>query len=269
MSPETWSLIISYATRVVGVVVLIFAASLVAKWAAKLVGVSCAKAGLDSTLQRFVSKLTRWVIMLLAVVMCLGAFGVETTSFAAVIGAAGLAIGLAFQGTLANLAAGVMLLIFRPFKVGDFVDIGGRRGSVDAIDIFFTTLDTPDNRRLILPNSQVFGAAIENVTYHDVRRVDIVVGTDYGADLDQTRQVLQAAGEGVAARLSDRPVQVVLTGLGASSIDWEVRIWSKREDFLGVAEAGRRDVKLALDGAGIGIPFPQMDVHLDGSGTEK
>jgi small conductance mechanosensitive channel len=193
--------------------------------------------------------------------MSLGTFGVKTTSFAAVLGAAGLAVGLALQGTLSNFAAGVMLLIFRPFKVGDTVDIGGKRGKVDEIDIFFTILDTPDNRRFILPNGQVFGAAIENVTFHAIRRADVLVGTDYAADLDETRAVLEAAAALVPGQSPDKPSQVVLVGMGASSIDWEVRVWAPKDTFLDVLQASRRAVKQALDSAGIGIPFPQVDVN--------
>lgn len=264
MSDETWTLIISYATRLLGVVVLLFVASRLARLAGRLVDRSMRKAKLDESLTRFVAKLARWLILVVALITCLGAFGVETTSFAALLGAAGLAIGLAFQGTLSNFAAGIMLLIFRPFRVGDVIDVGGKLGAVDAIDIFFTTLDTPDNRRVILPNSQVFGQPIINATFHDTRRADVAVGTDYGADLDRVRAVLEAAANGVAGRLEDKPTQVVLTGLGASSIDWEVRVWSATANFLDVLQATRRAVKRALDEAGIGIPFPQMEVHVDG-----
>lgn len=266
MSEESVSLIITYALRVGGVVLLLFVASRVARFAARLMEQSMRRGKLDESLTRFVGKLTRWVILIMAVVMCLGAFGVETTSFAALLGAAGLAIGLAFQGTLSNFAAGVMLLVFRPFKVGDLIDVGGKLGFVEAVDIFFTTLDTPDNRRVIMPNSQVFGHPIINATWHEKRRADVIVGTAYREDLDAVRAVLEAAASSVEGRLEETPVQVVLTGFGASSIDWEVRVWAPTPDYLAVLQATRRAVKMGLDAAGIGIPFPQMDVHLDGHG---
>jgi small conductance mechanosensitive channel len=221
------------------------------------------RARIDATLSRFAAKASRWAILVLAVLGCLGLFGINVTTFAALIGAAGLAIGLAFQGTLGNLAAGVMLLVFRPFKVDDAVNVAGELGKVYEIGLFTTCLDTFDNRRIIIPNGQVFGSIIENISHHDVRRADVPVGVDYGAGIDETREVLTRAALSVPGRLTDREPQVVLSGLGASSVDWEVRVWAAAADFLAVKQATIRAVKTELDGAGIGIPFPQMDVHLD------
>ena len=265
MLPTTWNLIISYGARVSGALLLIVVAMIAARLASRAVLAATGKAGLEETLRGFLATLVRWLINVVAVVMSLGIFGVQTTSVAALLGAAGLAVALAFQGTLSNFAAGVMLLIFRPFKVGDFVELGGRKGTVQGIDMFFTALDTVDNRRLILPNSRVFGAEIDNYSFHDIRRADIKVGTDYGADIDETRVVLEQVADAIEGRLADRPAQVVLLDLGASSIDWEIRIWCLRSDLLVVSQQIRRDVKVALDAAGIGIPFPQMDVHVDGA----
>jgi len=221
------------------------------------------RANVDETLTRFIAKILRWLILVIAGIMCLSAFGIETTSFAAVLGAAGLAVGLAFQGTLSNFSAGVMLLVFRPFKVGDAVTVGGTTGKVDAIDLVSTTLDTADNRRFVVPNSTVFGSTIENITFHDTRRVDINVGCDYSADIDRTREVLNEAALTVPGRIDDPEHQIVLSGLGASSVDWIVRVWCKTDDYWDVRDAGIRAVKQALDNAGIGIPYPQMDVHVD------
>lgn len=261
--PDWLQQIATWGMRVVGVIVLFIIARIVAGWASRGVERALTTARTEQTLVKFLSKLASWGVMVLAVVMALGTFGIETTSFAAVLGAAGLAIGLAMQGTLSHFAAGVMLLVFRPFKVGDVVQIGGKTGKIDAIDIFFTTLDTFDNRRFILPNGQVFGSPIENITFHPVRRADIQVGTDYGADLVEVRQVLEDAARNVPGRDPERDIMVVLTGLGSSSIDWEVRVWCATPDVLAVQQATRLAVKQALDGAGIGIPFPQMDVHFD------
>jgi small conductance mechanosensitive channel len=263
LPPDTLPLVITFGGRLAGVLLLLLVASLISRHLAGGVRLACEKAHLEATLAKFAGKATQWAVMAVAAVMAMGTFGIKTTSFAAILGAAGLAIGLAMQGTLSHLAAGVMLLIFRPFRVGDTVDIGGKRGKVDEIDLFFTILDTPDNRRFILPNGQVFGAAIENVTHHPVRRADVLVGTDYSADLDRVREVLAAAAAAVPGQVADKPPQIVLAGLGASSIDWEVRVWAPRDTFLDVFQAARRQVKVALDEAGIGIPFPQMDVHLD------
>ena len=264
MSEETTAMVMGYATKTVMVLVLFLVGWVIAGWTGRLVRSACDKAKLDLTLGKFFAKMVRWVILLLVVLACLGAFGVETTSFAAVFAAAGFAVGMALQGSLSNFAAGVMLLIFRPFKVGDVVSVAGQTGKVDEIELFTTTLDTPDNRRLILPNSNVFGAVIENISYHEKRRADVNVGVEYSAQIDETRMVLLKAAMGVEGRLEQEEPKIVLTGLGGSSVDWQVRVWCKREDFWAVKEATTRAVKLALDEAGIGIPFPQMDVHLDG-----
>jgi small conductance mechanosensitive channel len=252
-----------FGMKVVGVVVMLFVAWIIAGWLGRMARKAMLRAKLDETLTKFFSKLIRWGVLVLALLACLGVFGVETTSFAAVIGAAGLAIGLAFQGTLGNFASGVMLLIFRPFKVGDVVNVAGQVGKVDEIELFTTTIDTPDNRRIIIPNGSVFGSVIENISHHATRRVDVAVGSDYSADLDTTRDILLRAATNVSGRLDDPEPAVVLLELGASSIDWSVRVWCNSADFWGVKQALTRDVKNSLDQAGIGIPFPQMDVHMD------
>ena len=253
-----------HATRAAGVVVLLLIAWLIAAWADGMVRGACDRARIDITLGKFFAKVARWAVLVMAVLACLGVFGVNTTSFAAVLAAAGFAVGMALQGSLSNFASGVMLLIFRPFKVGDVVCVSGQTGKVDEIGLFTTTLDTADNRRLILPNGSVFGTPIENITHHDTRRVAVAVGVSYEADIDQTRSVLHSAAMGVPDHLEDPPPQIALMELGASSVDWQVRIWCKSSDYWAVREATTRAVKLALDGAGIGIPYPQMDVHVDG-----
>lgn len=252
-----------FLMKVMGVIVLLFVAWVAASWLGRLARKAMLKARLDETLTKFFSKFIRWAVLILALLACLGVFGVETTSFAAVIGAAGLAIGLAFQGTLGNFAAGIMLLMFRPFKVGDIVNVAGQTGKVDEIELFTTTIDTPDNRRIIIPNGSVFGSVIENISHHSTRRVDVAVGSDYSADLDETRDILTRVATNVSGRLDDPEPAVVLLELGGSSIDWSVRVWCNSADFWGVKQALTRDVKNALDQAGIGIPFPQMDVHMD------
>ncbi|MEE2705911.1 MAG: mechanosensitive ion channel domain-containing protein [Planctomycetota bacterium] len=252
-----------FLMKVMGVIVLLFVAWVAAGWLGRLARKAMLKARLDETLTKFFSKFIRWAVLILALLACLGVFGVETTSFAAVIGAAGLAIGLAFQGTLGNFAAGIMLLMFRPFKVGDIVNVAGQTGKVDEIELFTTTIDTPDNRRIIIPNGSVFGSVIENISHHSTRRVDVAVGSDYSADLDATRDILTRVATNLSGRLDDPEPAVVLLELGGSSIDWSVRVWCNSADFWGVKQALTRDVKNALDQAGIGIPFPQMDVHMD------
>lgn len=268
LTPEQIELGVTYATRVVGVLVLLFIANIVAGWVRRLVAASLEKAKFDATLTKFFSNFARYAVLIMAVLACLGVFGIETTSFAAVIGAAGLAVGLAFQGTLSNFSSGVMLLAFRPFKVGDVVTAAGTTGKVDSIELFTTRFITPDNRLIIVPNSSVFGGTIENVTHFDTRRVNVEVGTDYGADLQKTREVLEKVANTVEGRIDDPASQVYLLQLGGSSIDWTVRVWCKTEDFWGVKERLTRDIKDALDAAGIGIPFPQQDVHFDADVVE-
>ncbi len=260
---ELLPLVSMYAVRVAGVLLFLIVARIIAGWLGRLLAKSMDKAGTDPTISRFMAGMVRTVIMIMAVVACLGVFGVETTSFAALIAGAGLAIGLAFQGTLSNFSAGVMLLVFRPFKAGDVVSVAGQTGKVEGISLFTTTMDTPDNRRIILPNGSIFGSTIENITHHDLRRVSVDVGVDYSADIDKTREVLMQAIGKVELGLADPAPAAVLTGLGASSVDWQVRLWCRTGDFFTVLDELTRVVKMSLDEAGIGIPYPQMDVHLD------
>ena len=216
----------------------------------------------DETLTKFFAKLLRWLILLMAVLACLGVFGVETTSFAAVLGSVGIAIALAFQGTLGNFASGMMLLMFRPFHVGDVVKVDGITGKVNEIELFSTTIDTFDNRRLIIPNGSVFGNTIENITFHPHRRADVAVGVTYAADIDGTREVLTQAAQNVLGALDDPEPSIVLLDLGDSCVNWSVRVWAKSDEFMAVKQAATRAVKLALEEANIEIPFPQMSVHV-------
>ena len=221
------------------------------------------KTNVDETLVEFFLGLVKPGFLILGLVLALAVVGVEPTSFAAVLGAAALAIGLAMQGALGNVASGLLLLIFRPFKVGDFIDAGGTSGTVKAITLFTTTLDTPQNIRIFVPNGVVIGGVIKNFSFHDTRRADISVGTDYGASLAEVREVLAKAAGTIPNALSDPEPQIFLSSLGASSIDWQVRVWANSGDYWQVFQDGTKIVKDALDDAGIGIPFPQMDVHLD------
>jgi small conductance mechanosensitive channel len=255
--------VIEYGPKVIGVLVALVLALMIAGWTERVVRVALERRSFDATLTRFFAKLARYFILIAAVLGCLGVFGIQTASFAAVLAAAGFAIALAFQGTLGNFAAGVMLLVFRPFKVGDYVEVNGETGTCEHIDLFTCEFRTLDNRRLIVPNGSVFGNTITNYTGYEVRRVDIDVGAEYSADVDATRAALEKAAAKVEGKLTDPPPQVFLKGLGDSSIDWQVRVWCKTADYWDVWQATVRATKLALDEAGIGIPFPQQDVHFD------
>lgn len=263
LSTTEWASVAEYyGMRVAFLFVLLTLAWTLAGWASNLVKTSLRKLKFDETLTLFLAKLTWWGIILLAALACLSKFGVETASFAAVIGATGFAIGLAFQGTLSNFAAGAMLLIFRPYKVGDVVNVAGLMGKVDEIELFTTTIDTSDNRRIIVPNSSIFGAVIENVTHHKKRRVDVEVGVSYAADIDETRRVLTEAANATEGAYTEPEPAVVLIALGASSVDWSVRVWAPTSEFGNVKQALIRAVKMNLDAAGLEIPFPQMDLHV-------
>ncbi len=265
MSPELLDTVISYGTRVVGVVVLLVLAFAVGKWARKKAYRRLESSPRsDPTLSKFLSGLTYYAIVGFALLACMNLFGIDVTSFVAVLAAAGFAVGLAFQGSLSNFAAGVMLLVFRPFGVGDKVSVAGVTGTVDEVGLFATKMDSPDNRRFIVPNSDILDSTIENFSHHDVRRVDVAVGTDYDADLDETRSVLEGVAGSLDGALDDPEPQVFLDELGGSSIDWSVRVWAATDDYWGARERLTRAVKDALDEAGIGIPYPNMDVHVDG-----
>lgn len=218
----------------------------------------------DVTLTKFFAAMSNALIMIAGVLAVLGIFGIETTSFAAILGAAGLAVGLAFQGTLGNFASGVLLLVFRPFNVGDVVTIGGgHAGTVEAIGLFTTTLDTPDEVRIVVGNGAVTGNPIINTSTHPARRVNTAIGIGYGEDIDKAIEVLTAAAREVPGRAQDRDPSVVVTGLGASSVDLSVRVWCHADNYWDVLHHNNRLAKYALDKAGISIPFPQLDVHLD------
>jgi len=256
-------LLLRYGPQIIGALVFAITAYIISGWLGRVSRKALLKAKIEATLADFLGSLVRWGLFVLAMIACLGVFGVETASFAAVLAGAGLAIGLAVQGTLSNLAAGVMLMVFRPFKLDQFVSIAGHIGKVSEITLFTTNIDTPDNRRIIIPNSAVFGSTIENLTYHPIRRVDISVGVEYPADADRTREVLEAAAKTVPGAIDDPAPQIILLSLGDSALDWQMRVWTKTENYWDVVDAATRSVKVALDEAGLGIPFPQIDVHLD------
>jgi small conductance mechanosensitive channel len=255
--------LIEYGPKVLGVLLALFFAWIIANWTERGVRAGLEKRNFDPTLTRFFAKLARYLILIGAVLGCLGVFGIQTASFAAVLAAAGFAVGMAFQGTLGNFAAGIMLLAFRPFKVSDFVEVNGEKGTCEHIDLFTCEFRTLDNKKLIIPNGAVFGSTITNYTGYEIRRVDIDVGAEYSADVDATRTALEKAAASIPGMIKDPAPQVFLKALGGSSVDWQVRIWCKTEDFWDVWQATVRASKASLDEAGIGIPFPQQDVHLD------
>jgi len=256
-------LLVAWGLKLVGVFFALFLAWIVAGWIRRVIWRIFEKRELDPALGRFFASLARYAIIAAAVLGCLGVFGIQTASFAAILAAAGLAIGLAFQGTLSNFASGVMLLIFRPFTIGDVVNVGGNLGVIKEIDLFTTEMTTFDNRRLVIPNSKIFGETIENITYYDTRRVDVSVGASYDASIDDTRKVLEAVPGKIQSVLSDPEPQIFLAELGASSVDWKVRMWCNTPDYWDVYQEAIRLIKSEMETASISIPYPQMDVHLN------
>ncbi len=255
---------VDYIAPAVGALLIVIVGYMVAKTLSRWFGAPVRKR-VDETLGRFVSKMVFYVIMTCVLLAVLGMFGVNVTSFAAILGAAGFAVGLAFQGTLGNFASGVLLLVFRPFKVGDVINAAGITAKVSELDLFTTVLDTPDNRRIVVPNGQIAGGTIENITFHTERRVDVAVGVDYNASVAETRAALESA----AVALSDknltgegRGYQIVLGDLGDSAVNWTVRFWCKADDYWGVKEELTQSVKESLEGANIGIPYPTMDINV-------
>ncbi|MEZ4870652.1 MAG: mechanosensitive ion channel [Bdellovibrionales bacterium] len=251
-----------YGGKVVGFIIIIVATFIIAGWVNSLIVRSSKKTKLDESLSKFFAKLAKYAVIALGVVTALGVFGVQTASFAAVIASAGFAIGMALQGTLGHFASGVMILLFKPFKVGQNITVGGASGTVAEIDIFSTMLDTPDNRRIIIPNGSVFGSLIENISHHPTRRVEVVVGTDYSSDIDRTRSILNAAVKDCRFGLAQPEPVVLLLELADSSVNWAVRVWVQSDNFWQAKDDLTARIKNQLDDAGIGIPFPQMELNL-------
>lgn len=220
---------------------------------------------LDETIGNFVASIVKWVILLVALIAVLNLFGIEATSLVAVLGAATLAVGLALQGTLSDLAAGFMLILFRPYKLGQFVDIGGTAGTVKDLNLFMTELATADNVQIIIPNGKAWGAIITNFSAHDTRRCDLSFGIDYGDDADRAMQIITDLAK-ADPRVHDDPAPWVrVTNLGDSSVDLTARLWCNAADYWELKFAMTKAVKEAFDAGGISIPYPHMvEIHKEG-----
>jgi small conductance mechanosensitive channel len=251
-----------YGLKVLAAIAILIIGRIAAGWVRRLVGRMMKKGRTDDTVIGFVSSLVYIGVMAFVVVAALGQLGIQTTSFIAILGAAGLAIGLALQGSLANFAAGFLMLIFRPFKAGDFIEGAGVAGVVEKVEMFTTTMRTPDNKTIIVPNSNLSGGNIINYSAKETRRVDLTVGASYDADIKHVRSVLQgiiAADERV---LPEPEPMIAVSQLGDNSVNFVVRVWVKSGDYWGVFFDATEAVKLRFDEEGIGIPYPQRDVHL-------
>jgi small conductance mechanosensitive channel len=220
------------------------------------------KRNVDVTLAKFIANMTYVALLTFVILAALGMLGVQTTSFIAVIGAAGLAVGLALQGSLANFAAGILMIVFRPFKVNDFIEGAGVAGIVEEIQIFTTRLATPDNKTIIIPNAKLTADNIINYSAKGTRRADMVFGIGYDADIDKARNIITDILSNDERVLKDPPIQVAVSELADSSVNFVARAWVNLADYWGVVFDANEAVKKRFDAEGVSIPFPQRDVHL-------
>lgn len=252
----------TYALRVFGALVILFVGWKASHLIQKLVVRATSKIrDFDLTLQVFLGSLARYGVMVFTILAVLNQFGVQTASLIALLGAAGLAVGLALQGTLSHVASGVMLLLFRPFKIGQYIEVAGHGGTVSEISLFTTTINTPQNVRIIIPNGQVWDQSIVNYNANDTRRVDLNIGVAYDTNLTQATDVLKKVAVAHKLVLKDPAPVVAKIALSASSIDLQVRAWVRTKDYWDAYFDLMQQCKEALDAAAIEIPFPQQVIH--------
>lgn len=251
----------TYGLSIIAAILIFVVGKMVAKWLVKIFDKTMSKSGVDSTLKKFILDALYTLMIIFVVLAALSKLGVETTSFVAILGAAGLAVGLAFKDTFANIGAGVLLIIFSPFKAEDFVEIAGTSGVVESINMFSVRLRTPDHKIIIVPNGRVLGDNITNYSTMPTRRVDLVFGIGYGDDLKLAKQTLNDIVNADTRVLKDPEPFVAVSELADSSVNFVVRVWVNSADYWGVYFDTIERVKLTFDEKGISIPFPQMDVH--------
>ncbi|MBD3800141.1 MAG: mechanosensitive ion channel [Campylobacterales bacterium] len=273
LDPETYGpyldLALGYALQLLGALLIFLIGKRVAKGLVNVTNKAMAKYGVDETLTKFVSSSAYFALLVVVIMAALGQLGIETTSFIAIIGAAGLAVGLALKDTLANVGAAIIILIFRPFKVGDFVEAGGATGTVESISLFTTTISPADNRTIIVPNAAITAGNIVNFSHKMNRRVDHVIGIGYNDDLKRAKEVLYGVIRDDPRTLAEPAPLVAVSELGDSSVNFTVRAWVKSEEYWDAYFGMLEEIKLALDANGISIPYPQMDVHMDQMKEEK
>lgn len=255
-------LITRFGFNLIAAIVIYIVGSWAAKLVRSLVKRLMSRRQVDVTLVNFTATLAYYGVLAFVVIAALSRLGLQTASFIAVLGAAGLAIGLAFQGSLSNFASGVLMIIFRYFKVGDFIEAGGTMGTVEDIQLFTTRLATPDNRVVYVPNASLLGDNITNFSAKSTRRLDMVFGVSYDADLDQVKRIIQEEIDKESRLLKEPAPMVGLLELADSSVNFAVRPWVRAADYFSVLFDFQTNMKKRLDAEGIGIPFPQRDVHL-------
>ena len=252
----------TYSIKIVAAILIFIIGKWLCRRITNLLTKIMEKNNIDVTLVKFLSSIVYYTLFIVVMIAVAGQLGINTTSFLTIIGAAGLAIALALKDSLANFASGVMLIMFRPIKIGDFVDVGGVTGTVQSIDIFNTTIHSPDNQKHIVPNASITSGVITNVTANDTRRVDLVIGIGYDDDIAKAKGILKAIIKKEERILEDPATNIAVSELGDSSVNFVVRPWVKTSDYWDVYFALTEEIKITFDKEGISIPYPQQDVHL-------
>lgn len=259
---QVYDFLTLYGMKVIGAIVILIIGRIVAGTIRGSIKKLMIGRGVDPSLTGFVTSLLYFLIMAFVVIAALAKFGIQTASFIAILGAAGFAVGMALQGTLANFASGVMILLFRPFKTGDVIEAAGIKGSVVDIAIFSTTINTPDNVKIMVPNGKLYGDIIKNFNGYDTRRVDMVMGIGYGSDINKAMEIIADLLKKDDRVLAEPGVTIAVGELADSSVNILVRPWCKSGDYWGLFFDFQKNCKEAFDAAGIDIPFPQTVVHM-------
>ncbi|MEE3325956.1 MAG: mechanosensitive ion channel domain-containing protein [Myxococcota bacterium] len=255
-------MISTWGMQVVGAIALLIVGYFVAGRAGRMTRRALERGKLDAQLVPFFGQAVHYFVLAVVVIAVLQLFGIQTTSLVAVIGAAGLAVGLALQGTLSSFAAGVLLLVTRPFKTGDFVSVAGSTGSVSEITLFSTTLNTPDNIQIVIPNSSVYGTTITNFSANDIRRIDLVIGISYDDDIGKAIELIESILAKEELLLKDPSPTVAVSELADSSVNLIVRPWTNSKDFGSARASVVRSLKEGIEAGGCSFPYPQQDVHV-------
>ena len=253
---------IDFGIKAITAVVIFYVGRIVARFVAKGIRKAMQSRKVDKILQSFVSNLAYWAMMMFVIIATINQIGVQTTSLIAIVGAAGLAIGLSLQGSLANFAAGVLIVMFRPYRVGDFVEAAGISGTVVQVQILTTVLKTGDNKQIVVPNGQIMGSIITNYSANDTRRVDLTIGVSYDDDIDKVRSTLQDLIDADERVFKDPAPLIAVSELADSSVNFTVRIWVNSSDYSAVKYGLTEAIKKRFDKEGISFPYPQRDVHL-------
>ncbi|MCD4719106.1 MAG: mechanosensitive ion channel [Desulfobacula sp.] len=261
--------ITTYSIKLLAAILIFFIGKWLAGKLSRLFTKLLEKNKVDTTLINFLESIIYYTLLIVVIIAVVGQLGINTTSFLTIVGAAGLAIGLALKDSLSNFASGVMLIMFRPFSVGDFINTGGVTGNVVSISLFNTTLHTPDNQKVIVPNSAITSNVITNVTANDTRRVDLVVGIGYDDDIEKAKKVLNRLLQEEERVLDTPEATIAVSELGDSSVNFVVRPWVKTSEYWNVYFGLTEKIKIAFDKEGISFPYPQQDVHMFNQQVEE